>query len=275
MASDDPDPLAAYVREQVEAVFAEARGLPDATSVHHTRVAMRRLRSTLRVFGPLFSLAPDDVAAADEELRWFAGLLGEVRDRQVQRERFAAALAALPPEDVLGPVAALIEGMLLEEQVRAEEEVARAIESERCQRLRHMLGTWRVHPPVGDADAHAVRKRARKAAKKAERRLEAACPGGSDLELHRARKAAKRARYAGEVLAPLGRGAGQRKRFKQLQVLLGEHQDAVVAEATLKRLVTGLPPGESAFTIGLLHARERHEADRLRREICRLAGVKG
>ena len=54
---DDAGPLAAYVREQVEAIDAHAPDIPDTTAVHRTRVATRRLRSTLRVYGPLLALA--------------------------------------------------------------------------------------------------------------------------------------------------------------------------------------------------------------------------
>jgi CHAD domain-containing protein len=266
------DPLGAYVRAQLEAIFEEGGGLPDAQAVHHTRVAIRRLRSTLRVFEPLLALAPAELASADEELRWFAALLGEVRDRQVQRERFAAALETLPPEEVLGPVAARIEGELHAEQVRAEQDVEQAVASERCQAMRHLLGIWRHHPPVGDVDAASLRKRARKAAKKAERRLRAACDADEPgADLHPARKAAKRARYAGELLAPLGRGNKQRKRFKRIQVLLGDYQDAVVAEGVLRRLADVLPPGESGFTLGVLHERERETAQRLSRKACKMA----
>jgi CHAD domain-containing protein len=256
--------------EQIEAIFASAGGIPDTRAVHRTRVAIRRLRSTLRVFRPLLALPAEAVASVDGELRWFTGLLGEVRDRQVQRARFAAALAALPPEDVLGPVASRIEGTLHPEQLRAEEEIGRAMESDRCRELRRLLVTWRRHPPVGDVDPDAVLTRARKAAKKAARRLEAVEENSSDDELHRARKAAKRARYAGELLEPLGHGKKQRKRYKRIQAMLGDHQDAVVAEGTLRRLVSGIPAGESGFTFGILHARERAEADRLRRLVCGL-----
>jgi CHAD domain-containing protein len=98
---DDAGPLAAYVREQVEAVDAAAPSLPDARAIHRTRVATRRLRSTLRVFGPLLTVASEDVEAAGEELRWYGGLLGEVRDRQVQRARFAAAPRFAEIEDLL------------------------------------------------------------------------------------------------------------------------------------------------------------------------------
>jgi len=264
------EPLAAYLGTQAGRILTGAPRLRDADAVHRTRVATRRLRGTLRVFGPLLELAPADVALADEELRWFAGLLGAVRDRQVQRARFAATLAQLPPEQVMGPVAGRIDGALFAEQVLAQEEIAKAMTSPRYDALQSLLEAWRAEPPVGDTHPGALRKRARKAAEKAERRLEEACASGADAELHSARKAAKRARYAGELLRPLGHGKRQRKRFKVVQLLLGEFQDAVVAEATLRRLVSGVPAGESGFTFGLLHAHEGAEAERLRGLVCGL-----
>ncbi len=82
--------LVDYLDAQVQAIVAGdvwlRRGLDP---VHPTRVGIRRFRSTLRVFGRLF----DQTARAelDAELSWYAGLLWEVRDRQVQRARFADA----------------------------------------------------------------------------------------------------------------------------------------------------------------------------------------
>jgi CHAD domain-containing protein len=148
--------------------------------------------------------------------------------------------------------------------------VEQALADERTAALRAQLDDWRTDPPFGDVDARDVRRRARKAAKKATRRLEAVCPDGADEDLHRARKAAKRARYAAEVLRPLGRGKKQRRRFKEAQSVLGGHQDAVVAQETLRRLVADLPP-DSGFTLGLLLAREQAEAARLHRRACGLA----
>lgn len=269
------EPLAAYLGEQARRILAGVPRLPDAAAVHRTRVAARRLRSTLRVFAPLLELAPAEAARADEELRWLAGLLGAVRDLQVQRARFATELGELPPEQVMGPVAARIDGTLFAEQARAQEELEKAMGSPRYDALRGLLESWGAEPPVADSDPLALRKRARKAARKAERRLGEGCESGTDRELHRARKAAKRARYAGEVLRPFGHGKKQRRRFKGVQRLLGDLQDAVVAEATLQRLVSGVPAGESGFTFGLLHAREREQAERLRGLVCGARGVPG
>ena len=53
--------------------------------IHDTRVAIRRLRSTIRVFDELVDVfAEDDVADVEADLKWFAGVLGDVRDCQVQ-----------------------------------------------------------------------------------------------------------------------------------------------------------------------------------------------
>jgi CHAD domain-containing protein len=66
--------------------------------VHETRVAARRLRSTLRVFGEVVHAA--SVEELNNELAWYAALLGEVRDREVLRDRLTMLVAGLPPEQV-------------------------------------------------------------------------------------------------------------------------------------------------------------------------------
>ena len=107
--------LTEYLDAQVQAIVAGdvwlRRGLDP---IHSTRVGIRRFRSTLRVFAKL--LDTEARTTLDAELSWYAGVLGEVRDRQVQRKRFAEKVAALPSELVMGPVAARIEGDLLAEQ---------------------------------------------------------------------------------------------------------------------------------------------------------------
>ena len=80
--------------------------------------------------------------------------------------------------------------------------------------------------------------------KKGGRDLEAASP---DADFHQVRKLAKRARYAAELIAPaLGsRTAKHAKRFirltTQLQDILGEHQDAIVAATELQQFLARNP----------------------------------
>src|SRR5882757_347104 len=100
--------LARYMHAQIEQIFAGDVGLRRGQDpIHDTRVAIRRLRSTLRVFGTL--LDQSAIEGVEEELGWFATLIGAVRDCQVQRRRFTTALNELPAALVLGPVASRID----------------------------------------------------------------------------------------------------------------------------------------------------------------------
>ena len=262
--------VAAYLTEQIDAVFNGDLGLRRGSDpIHDTRVAIRRLRSTLRVFGKL--LDRDAVGDVDAELKWFSGLLGEVRDCQVQRRRFADALAELPPELVLGPVANRIDTDLHSYQLRARKVVAEAMDSHRYLDILARLERWHIHPPLAKPPTlAALAKRARRAERKADRRLVAAVEAGDDALLHRARKAAKRARYAAELREPVDKSAKPTaKHYKQFQRVLGDHQDGVVASATLHRLAltAGTTAGENGFTYGLLYAREQQAAEAARTRV--------
>ncbi len=261
--------LLEYVTHQIDAVFDGDLGLRRGQDpIHDTRVAIRRLRSTIRVFGKLLDRSATD--PVDEELKWFAGLLGEVRDRQVQRRRFREVLAEWPPELVLGPVANRLNTDLQSEQLRARAEVTEAMGSPRYLDILSTLQQWRSGLPVdGRASVKKLHKRALRAEKKADRRLAAAIESGDDPMLHRARKAAKRARYAAELRRPLDKPAPAKrseKHFKRIQRVLGDHQDSVVASDVLRRfaLTAGTTAGENGFTYGLLYAREQLIAEAAR-----------
>jgi len=274
-------PLTAYLRAQVDAAMEHLEEVPEERAIHQTRVAIRRLRSTLRVFAGLLDLTEEQRAAADEELSWFAGVLGEVRDRQVQRGRFITVLAELSHEDVPAATvvrsAALIEQTLLAEERVAATAVEETLGSARYRALRGLLEAWREQPPVAPAEAgkehrRAVRAAARRSARTADKRLAAAVAGADDAELHRARKASKRARYAGEVLRLSGRGEEQRTRYKRLQEVLGDFQDAVVAQETIRRLAGAIDDAPCCFVLGLLYAQARDDAAAARRRARTLLG---
>jgi CHAD domain-containing protein len=262
-------PLAAYLAEQAEAATEHLADVPEAHAIHQARVAIRRLRSTLRVFATLLELTEERAAWADGELSWLAELLGEVRDRQVQRDRFITALAELPDEDVpeetLVRAATLLDEALRAEERTAVERLADALEGERYRTLHALLQAWRSEPPVAVPEApkkhrRAVRRAAEKASRKADKRLAHALASGEDEQLHRARKASKRARYAGEVLRIIGRGTQQRDHYKGLQEVLGDLQDAVVEQETIRRLATSIDHHQTGFVLGLLYARSRDHA---------------
>ncbi|OBF29945.1 hypothetical protein A5724_02545 [Mycobacterium sp. ACS1612] len=267
--------VTAYLNAQIDAIFDGDLALRRGSDpIHDTRVAIRRLRSTLRVFGKL--LDQNAIADAEDELKWFAGLLGEVRDCQVQRRRFAKALAELPAELVLGPVANRINTDLQSHQLKSRNVVAEAMDSQRYLDLLATLQRWRNEPPLRAAPSlAAVNKRARRAERKADRRLAEAVESGDDALLHRARKAAKRARYAAELRAPVVKDAtSTAKHYKRFQRVLGDHQDGVVATETLRRLAltAGTTAGENGFTYGLLYAREQQAAEAARKRVRKLIG---
>ena len=270
------DLVGRYVSEQCDQIargdLALRLGQP---SVHATRVAVRRLRSTVRIFGDL--LDPEPSHRLEQELVWWAGLLGEVRDREVLGSRFASQLSALPAELVLGPVAADIDATLSRERAshlrRLQEEVA----GPRVLALLESLARWRAEPPLlegASAPADAVRAYVKAADRKARRRIREAArvePGHAQEEqLHRARKAAKRARYAAELAQPAwSRAASRVARGKQVQEVLGEHQDSVVAMAFLLRAgaAAGSRRGRNGFTYGLLLEAERQRTTRVWRQL--------
>lgn len=259
------DVVAVYLRQQwtrIEQGGADRQA--DDAAVHRTRVAVRRARTVLRSFPELFDRPR--AARLDVELAWYAGLLGAIRDPQVQRSRLAARCTGIADELMLGPVAARIDEHLLGAELRARAARDDALDSPRFRALQGEMTDWGDDVPFTDAARRpprslgpAVRRRTRKP----RRRIAAvpADPGDArDVALHRARKAAKRARYAAELARPvLGKKAARQiRRNRRLQDLLGEHQDAVLAAALLRRLgaAAGTRPGENGFSYGLLHQQE-------------------
>ena len=252
-----------YLKAQYDAILegdvALRRGL---NAIHRTRVAVRRLRSTVRTFDSLF----DSAAAGrlETELVWYAATLGAVRDLDVLRERLTDRLSGLPDEFIVGPVSARIESSLAAERATAYQRLRRAMNGRRYLALLALLEQWRLDPPYTDVAREPEKSAARhvaRAEKKMLRRLRRATrPGADDDLLHKARKAEKRYRYACELAqSVLGKQTDQAiKNAKALQKLLGEFQDSVVSAAMLRRLgmQAGSTPGENGFTYGVLLAQE-------------------
>ena len=239
--------------------------------IHRTRVASRRYRSVLRVFADLFD--PVRAAALDEELAWYAGLLGAVRDREVLRAHFDEAVHALPAELVLGPVAATIDEQLVAEQAEARRRLDQQMRSPRYYALMAELQAWHdraPYTPRAARPADAVEKYLHKTQRTLHKRLAAVRADPSDHErVHRARKAGKRARYVGELGEPvLGKGTRRYvKRATAMQDVLGTHQDSVLAREVLRRIgaAAGTRPDENGFTFGLLYAHEQQRAEESRK----------
>lgn len=267
-----------YLREQRDALVAQdpavRRNLPD--SVHQMRVACRRMRSAFKTYRKVLDRAVTDPLG--EELRWLAAELGLDRDQEVLYDRIQAHLAELPRALVIGPVRGRLRTWNNSRRSGTRRRALAALDAKRYTALLDALDALLAEPPLlpgaHKPAAQALPKAVVKDYGRLATRVAAALgldPGEErDLALHEARKAAKRARYAAEAAVPeLGKPAKQQaKAMKSVQSLLGDHQDSVVAREALRGLgaqATGA--GESAFTWGVLYAREEALAARGEREL--------
>ena len=262
------DVVGAYIAEQYHVIVAGDLALrrDDDSVIHKTRVATRRLRSTLRVFGSLFD--PDRAAWLDGELRWLAALLGEVRDRQVLRKRLDTMIGEVDDTLLLGPVRARVDTELRQEQREHWQRLQHELTQDRYLTLVSEIADWVQAPPVtarAARPAKTVATSVERANHQVTRKLAKANRTGDVHRLHSARKAAKRARYAAESAQPITGASAARKqadRYQKLQDLLGEHQDSLVSADLIRRLGSkaGTTPGENGFAFGILHEREEQKA---------------
>jgi CHAD domain-containing protein len=214
----------------------------DREGVHQLRVAVRRLRAVLKSWAV-------DVGLRDE-LRWFFGELGPVRDLDVLLDRLRTDTDGFSADE-LAAIGRLLTGLAAEREV-ARRRAAKALRSKRYARLLTALGaatpgarTTTVDPVAEIARPH---RRLRAA-------VEAMGQTPADQELHDVRVLGKKLRYAAELA---GREAKPLVRAtRDLQDLLGEHQDSCLAELRLRGLLSELRPTDEAFVAGRLVERER------------------
>jgi CHAD domain-containing protein len=270
-----------YLREQASVMRNSdplvRRGEPD--SVHQMRIASRRLRSTLQSFGTI--VRRGGTAHLIGELRWLGRVLGEARDGEVLAGRLSGLVGQVPPELLMGPVAARLRVHFAPLEAAADQGVREALDSDRYIALLDELARLLASPPLaaaarqpaGDELPRAVARAFKRVRRRMRRAL--AMPPGNRREnaLHGARKAAKRARYAAETLLPVSGDQARRfgQKMKKIQSVLGDHQDAVLTRAALRELgVEAALAGENAFAYGVLHEHEQAETVRLQSQAGRV-----
>jgi CHAD domain-containing protein len=217
------------------------------------RVAVRRSRALLRAGSRLIGSDTDALAA---ELKDLGAVLGAVRDLDVLLARLDEEAGELDAADAKAARSLL--RSLRAERTRRRRALLRRLESPRYLQL--LDGFARsldeLEPSGADVSLDALAARAFTEARRSARALP---KEPSDDELHALRKRGKRARYAAEL-------AGQKrlvKSFKRLQDVLGEHQDAVVAEGRLRELAGGAAQAQ-ALAAGRLVERERERKAKAR-----------
>jgi CHAD domain-containing protein len=261
------DLVCTYLSEQCTVIIdSEAHLRAGENVVHTTRVAVRRLRSTIRVFADLFDAA--QVQQLDGELVWWAGMLGAVRDQDILAVRLADRLAKLPPEIVLGPVQSTIQAELAVQRKKAADAMLDSLDSERYRKLVALVRRWWSDPqltPAADESPEVINRYIKSAKKKVRKRLAGAVAarkaGEPSAELfHGARKTVKRHRYAVEAASPVWGSNAEKivENRKRLQDVLGDHQDSIVSAAFLRDLGArrGVGSGQNGFSYGVLYAME-------------------
>jgi len=262
----------AHLAEQVAELQSRhphaLRDRPDA--VHKMRVATRRLRSALATFRPVLDRQSTDPLR--DELRWLAGVLGQVRDAEVMHARLTALLAAEPADLVLGPVQSQVDLELNRRHREAHARLVETLAEPRYLRLLDDLVGLVDAPPFLRAGGKRAAPVLAAAMRRTWKRLEgamdaaAACPAGPEQEelLHEVRKDAKRARYAAESLVPVfGSDAARFARaMTELQESLGDVQDGVATRQVLRELGARCHvSGRNGFTFGRLHGLEQARAE--------------
>ena|SRR5271165_821457 len=267
------DVVLAYLRLQAAALrsLEPMVRADEFDAVHQMRITTRRLRAALRSFGQVIPRSDTERLAA--ALRWLGGLLGAARDGEVLPAHLQASLRLVPVELLIGPVQARVQGHYAPRRAAARAELIEALDSPRYAALLTELDRLAEGPspgpqadaPARDALPAAVRKAYRQADKRM-RRARHTLPGQArDVALHGARKSARRARYAAEAASlAIGKKASRfAKQMKNVQSVLGDHQDTVLARQETRDLGIGAHlAGENAFTYGLLYEREAHRAER-------------
>ena len=246
--------LRAHIRAQAERVLAHDPGTrlgTDTEELHQMRVATRRLRAFLRAGRDLLDPAWADPVRP--ELKWLGGELGAVRDLDVLIERLAEEVESLGPDASEGRK---LLRALVGERRKSRRALLAALDSERyfalLDAVDRPVATIAEEPSLEEIRA-AEHRRLRKAVK-------ALRADSANEELHQARIKVKRARYAAE----LSGAEAYVKAAKVLQDVLGEHQDAVVAEERLRALAARQPA--AAIAAGRLVERERSRAANSREE---------
>lgn len=225
----------------------------DAEFVHQARVALRRLRSAIKLFAPV--LPPDFVTAYGQTWRTLAGALGDTRNWDVFLEETLPPIAAAFPEH------RDIKRLRKAAQLRANnarKSVLGLLAVSEYPRL--MLEFTAAIYTLNDSSTLSIKDfaqqqiaiYARKARKLALRHAEL-----SPEERHKMRIAFKKLRYSLEFFAPL---LPQRRlkpylaALSQLQDELGLINDHVTAETLITEALDGHPAGPVHGWISGRHA---------------------
>jgi CHAD domain-containing protein len=263
------DPGAVRLREMLQAqrgaMLAHdpgARVGADPENLHQHRVAARRARAFLRAARS--SLDGGWRRALAGDLRHLGAATGPVRDLDVLLEHVDGELQSLGQDD--RPAGELLLAALRGEREAARERLLDVLDGEPYRRL---LMRLQAPPRLAEGvETVPLRRLARDEFRRLVAAVERLGADPGEEVLHGLRIALKRVRYTTELSAPAGK---RRRRFlaaaRDLQDLLGEHQDAVAAEQHLRALGVSDTTTAIAFVAGRLAERQQARRETARRRL--------
>lgn len=222
----------------------------DPEYIHQMRVATRRLRAALRLFGPVL---PDHLAARlRDPLAALTRVLGRARDLDVLLTEIAnPVLAALPDEPRLPALASDITNRRYAARQEATAMLAAPDYGSTLLAALESLHT----PPAAGTDAPGLSRFASRRLRRLGRKLRnlvAAAEINDPATLHALRIGVKRMRYALEFFSPLARARASRRAIRMLagiQETLGQLNDLNSAGAMLMDCAGDDPRLREAVTL--------------------------
>ena len=205
--------------------------------VHQARVAVRRLRSTIRTFGGLIDLEWSRDASC--ELAWYGDVLGAARDLDVMRAAIARSVWRVDDESLRALIMGVLDQSIAEAVGRGVEERATAryprLVEEISSMATHARFTDEADGPAREVLAHHLKSTWRDARESYHDALQRT----TTRRLHRLRISLKRVQYASETVGIVeGKPAIRLARAAEdLQTKLGAVHDATVASAWLADLI--------------------------------------
>jgi CHAD domain-containing protein len=259
------DPGAARLREmlltQRQEMLVHEPGVrlgTDIENLHEHRVAARRTRAFVRAARDYVD--PDWRREIADPLGDLGDVTGPVRDLDVLLDHIRTELDTLGEPDPLGATT-LVERL---ENERGDARL-KLVDMLDDVAYRRVLGRMRVPPRLAaGVESVPLEKIARKEFRRLAKGVERLGGKPDNGAIHRLRIALKRARYASELSASEGkRGRRFLADAKVLQTLLGEHQDAAVAEVRLRATTVFDAATSAAFVAGRLAERQRLRRERV------------
>jgi CHAD domain-containing protein len=240
----------------------------DAEAVHQMRVALRRFRAAIKLFGD--AVRSDASATVADRARALGHLLGTARDFDVFEAEIYAPVAEAFPDDAAFP--ALIESIRRRRDAAYDAvlghlaspaytafllDVNEWVEARRWRRPDDPDQAAALDQPVADF-AHEVLARQHRKLRKAGKRLDRLGPEAR----HDLRKRLKRFRYALEFLAPVLSGdvRSMIDRSARLQDALGVLNDGEITGTLLAQTGSRAQPGVHDWAAGVIAGWHAHAA---------------